>query len=99
MPSQATAVTVDTKYKAPVFADSLKLLKRRILFRNDFFQKDQDAIVKLIGEKAPEEWFHFIVTRPGPTKEGPRRKLLAASKSVSAIIIPGPQNLFENVFL
>jgi hypothetical protein len=46
------------------------------------FQKDQDSIIKYIGDHT-EDWFYFIVTRPGLTWEAPSKKRLSASRSVS----------------
>jgi hypothetical protein len=43
-----------------------------------------NAIIKYIGDNTAN-WFQFIVTRPGATRDGPSKKRLSASKS-----LPGP---------
>jgi hypothetical protein len=83
--NKATSTTVDAaRGHAPMLANLVKFASRLPGRSNSScgkFQKDQDAIVKFIGEHT-EDWFFFIVTRPGLTREGPSRKRLAASKSV-----------------
>jgi hypothetical protein len=54
------------------------------IFTNTALQKDHDAVVKYIGDNTGD-WFSFIVTRPGTTRNGPSKKKLAASRSQ-----PGP---------
>lgn len=71
---QATSTTVDARGRAPMLANVVKFVKR------NNFQKDQDSIVKFIGENT-EDWFYYIVTRPGLTRESASKKRLAASKS------------------
>lgn len=75
---KATSTTVDARGRAPMLANVVKFVKR------NNFQKDQDSIVKFIGENT-EDWFYYIVTRPGLTRESASKKRLAASKSVSEI--------------
>lgn len=75
--AQATASTADTKGQAPVFANVYKYLRRNA------FLKDQDRITKYIGENTVADFFSYIVTRPGMTREAASKKRLAASKSVS----------------
>jgi len=72
---QATATTADTRGKSPVFANVVKYIRRNA------YLKDQDKITQFIGENSCD-WFKYIVTRPGLTREGPSKKRLAASKSV-----------------
>lgn len=76
MSEKATSTTVDARGHAPMLANVVKFVKR------NSFQKDQDSIVKFIGENT-EDWFYFIVTRPGLTRESASKKRLSASKSVS----------------
>ena len=73
---QATSTTVDARGHAPMLANLVKFVKR------SNFQKDQDSIAKFIGDNT-EDWFYFILTRPGLTRETPSKKRLSASKSVS----------------
>jgi hypothetical protein len=75
--TKATSTTVDAQGRAPMLANIVKFV------RCNTFQKDQDSIVKFIGANT-EDWFYFIVTRPGLTRESPPKKRLMASKSVSA---------------
>mmetsp|Transcript_15443 Transcript_15443/g.23678 ORF Transcript_15443/g.23678 Transcript_15443/m.23678 type:complete len:260 (-) Transcript_15443:75-854(-) len=90
---QATAITVDTKGKAPALSNVIKYSQKMLPFGNtntDRMQKDHDSIVEYIGKKSKSNKYdnydmQYIVTRPGPTREGKSRKRLAASKSQ-----PGP---------
>jgi hypothetical protein len=51
---------------------------------NTALQQDHDAIIKYIGDNTGD-WFRYIITRPGPTRDGLSKKKLSASKS-----LPGP---------
>eukprot|EP00546_Thalassionema_frauenfeldii_P021676 CAMPEP_0178904804 /NCGR_PEP_ID=MMETSP0786-20121207/5899_1 /TAXON_ID=186022 /ORGANISM="Thalassionema frauenfeldii, Strain CCMP 1798" /LENGTH=250 /DNA_ID=CAMNT_0020576293 /DNA_START=20 /DNA_END=773 /DNA_ORIENTATION=+ len=84
---QATAITVDTKGRAPALSNFLKYSQKILTnSNNDRMQKDHDSIVEYIGKKSSKSnKIDYIVTRPGSTREGKSCKRLAASKSQ-----PGP---------
>ena len=48
--------------------------------------RDHDAVIQYITGNS-NEYFDYIVTRPGWLKQGPSKKQLAASKSVSMYIL------------
>jgi hypothetical protein len=73
---------VDTKGNLPGLSKFVKGATG--IFTNNALQNDHDAIIKYIGDNTAN-WFQFIVTRPGATRDGPSKKRLSASKS-----LPGP---------
>jgi len=72
-------LTIDGSGKAPIVSRVLK--ETGNLLGVSPQNKDNDNVVKYIVENE-NEYFHYIVTRPGILRDGPSKKKLAASKSV-----------------
>lgn len=65
--------------KAPIISRVLKETSN--LLGMSPLHKDHDAVVKFIHDHS-NEYFHYLVTRPGLLRDGSSKKKLAASKSV-----------------
>lgn len=76
-------MSIDGSGKIPVFSN-LTNKTSRVIFGPNLRVKDNDNVIRYISENTLND-FNFIVTRPGLCKEGPSRKKLFASKSVSIL--------------
>lgn len=79
---QANSLTNDLQGKAPIFSRIIKATMN--LFGVYPSVHEHDNVVKYVVENA-NDYFHFIVTRPGILRNGPSKKRLTSSRS-----LPGP---------
>lgn len=81
---QASWLAVDVQEPMPIISKVWKLLFMQ--WQRHGYLQDQDAVIRYMVDHTPEDWLHFIITRPGLVVEGPSRKKLQASKSVRSVI-------------
>ena len=76
---KASCLAIDVHEPTPILSQLMKFVLQ--LQRQSYLQ-DQDAVIRYMVEHTTNDWFHFIITRPGLVVEGPSRKKLHPSKSV-----------------